>query len=166
MSKNNSDKNLLKGIIAGAVAGIAATFVMSQFQNLTSYLSDSGDSSGGKDEPATVKAAEALSEKILGHELVENEKQTAGVAMHYVMGGVSGAIYGATTEYTDFTKMGFGLPFGSAVWAIADDFIVPALGFSKSPLEYPLSTHAYALSSHMVYGATSEFVRNAVRKAL
>ncbi len=62
--------------------------------------------------------------------------------------------------------MGAGLPFGSAVWAIADDVVVPALGLSKSPTAYPLSTHAYALTSHWVYGLTTELVRKAVRKIL
>jgi hypothetical protein len=43
---------------------------------------------------------------------------------------------------------------------------VPALGLSKSSEEYPLSIHAYALTSHLVYGLTTEVVRRAVRKAL
>jgi len=58
------------------------------------------------------------------------------------------------------------LPFGAAVWAIADEGIVPAAGLSKSPTEYPLSIHAYALASHLVYGLTTELVRRTVRKAL
>ena len=33
-------------------------------------------------------------------------------------------------------------------------------------MEYPLSKHAYALASHVVYGVTSEVVRQVVRKAL
>jgi hypothetical protein len=39
-------------------------------------------------------------------------------------------------------------------------------GFTEGPMAYPLSIHAYALSSHFVYGVTAEVVRRAVRGAL
>lgn len=170
MKAKNADKNLLKGIIAGAVGGLAAAFVMSQYQALTAKMSPEdnkkGKASSAKDEPANVKAAEMISEDVFDHKLGKSEKPSAGEAMHYLMGGVSGAIYGATAELSGVGTFGAGLPFGSAVWAIADDVIVPALGLSRSPTDYPLSTHAYALSSHWVYGLVTEAVRKAVRKAL
>jgi uncharacterized membrane protein YagU involved in acid resistance len=59
-----------------------------------------------------------------------------------------------------------GLPFGTLVWAAADEGLVPALGLSKSPAEYPLSIHAYALASHLVFGLTTEVVRRGVRGVL
>jgi len=40
------------------------------------------------------------------------------------------------------------------------------LGLKKPPTEYPLSEHAYALASHLVYGLTTEMVRGAVRNVL
>jgi uncharacterized membrane protein YagU involved in acid resistance len=49
---------------------------------------------------------------------------------------------------------------------LADEVTLPALGYSKSPMEFPLSTHVYALVSHLVYGWTTEIVRRAVRKVL
>jgi uncharacterized membrane protein YagU involved in acid resistance len=58
------------------------------------------------------------------------------------------------------------LPFGAAVWLIADEGIVPAAGLSKSPAEYPLSIHAYAFTSHLVFGLTAELVRRAMRSVL
>lgn len=164
-----SDKNLLKGIVAGAVGGLVASFVMTEYQALTSKISESDEKKkpqSKKDEPANVKAAEMVSKNVFDHKLQKSEKEPAGDAMHYLMGGVSGAIYGATAEMTGMTTMGAGLPFGSAVWAIADDVVVPALGLSKSPTAYPFSTHAYALTSHWVYGLTTEMVRKAVRKVL
>lgn len=165
MSKNKNEKNLLKGIIAGAVAGLAATFVMTQYQNLAQNFMGEDDSENVED-PSTVKAANLISEKVFDHELVEDEKPFAGQTMHYLMGGVSGAIYGGAAEYTDLAKMGGGFPFGTTVWALADDLIVPALGLSKSPTQIPLSQHAYAISSHWVYGSVSELVRRAIRNAL
>ncbi len=69
-------------------------------------------------------------------------------------------------ELTPFVTIGAGLPFGAAVWLAADEAAVPALGLSESPTEVPLSTHAYALVSHFVYGVTTEVVRRAIRAAL
>ncbi len=163
----NKETNLVKGIIAGAVAGLVATFVMTKYQELSQNLmSDDGGDSKDKDDPATVKAANMITKNVFDHKLEKDEKEFAGQTMHYLMGGVSGAIMGATAEYTDLAKMGGGLLSGTAVWAIADDVIVPALGLAKSPTQTSLSTHAYALTSHWVYGAVSEYVRRAIRNML
>ncbi len=164
----SNEKNLVKGIIAGVAAGLVATFVMTKYQNLTQNLLNgkSEKDAENQEDPATVKAADMITEKVFDHKLEKNEKETAGQVMHYLMGGVSGAIYGATSEYTGLAKMAGGFPFGTAVWTIADDIVVPALGLSKSPAKTSLSTHAYALTSHWVYGAVSEFVRKAIRKQI
>ncbi len=113
-----------------------------------------------------MKAAEAISENVFCHKLEKREKKVAGEAVHYVMGTSSGAIYGAMAELVPFVTVGAGLPFGAAVRLIADEAAVPALGLSKSPTEYPLGTHAYALASHFVYGLTTDIVRRAVRSML
>jgi uncharacterized membrane protein YagU involved in acid resistance len=56
--------------------------------------------------------------------------------------------------------------FGTGLFVAADEVAVPALGLSKSPREYPLSTHLYGLASHLVYGFTAEYVRRGVRRLL
>ena len=170
MKNDKSEKSVWKGIIAGAIGGLVASYVMNEYQALTEKLLPADDgknkSQSKKDEPATVKAAKVISENVLDHKLKKSEKDPAGEAMHYLMGGVSGAIYGATAELTGVTTMGAGLPFGSTVWAIADEVVVPALGLGKSPTDTPLSMQASALTSHWVYGLTAEIVRRAVRKIL
>ena len=137
--------SLLKGAAAGLIGGLVASFVMNEFQSLVSSFSQSKEKSGSKesDEPATVRAAEGISEGVFDHELSKSEKETAGPAVHYAMGATSGLIYGAAAEIAPITTAGAGLPFGTAVWLIADDLAVPALGLSKPMTEYPLSTHAY-----------------------
>ncbi len=167
--KPNDEKNLFKGIVAGAIGGLVASFVMTQYQNATAKFAETESdkkSNQKESEPATVRAAEAVSEKLFDHQLEKSEKEPAGEAMHYLMGGISGAIYGATAELTGAASFAEGLPFGSAVWAIADDVVVPALGLSKPATQYSLATHAYALSSHWVYGLVTEIVRKQIRKAL
>jgi len=60
----------------------------------------------------------------------------------------------------------FGLPLAAALWLAADEAAVPALGLSKSPLDYPLSSHLSALAAHGVYGVTTELARRALRSVL
>jgi len=52
-----------------------------------------------------------------------------------------------------------GVPFGVAVWIVADEIGVPLSGLSKAPMEHPLEDHVSALTAHLVYGATTEVVR-------
>jgi uncharacterized membrane protein YagU involved in acid resistance len=61
---------------------------------------------------------------------------------------------------------GVGIPFGAVFWAVGDEAAVPALGLAKGPTAYPISTHVYALASHLVYGLTAELSRRAVRHVL
>lgn len=159
---------VVKGAVAGLIEGLVASFVMSEFQTLLSKLAEEEKKPKKKkeDEPANVKTAEAISENVFDHQLMKSEKEPAGIAVHYAMGATSGLIYGIAAEVASVTTVGLGLPFGAAVWLVADDIVVPALGLAKPATEYPLSTHAYALSSHLVYGLTTDLVRQGVRKLL
>ena len=182
--------NITKGLAAGVAGGLVASLVMNQFQaiwgkliegesrshgtqSLQQGLPDHGISrelqKRGSDDPddnAAVRAGNAVAELVFDHKLTKPEKEMAGAIAHYAMGVTSGAIYGAVAELVPQTTVGEGLPFGAAVWAIADEAVVPALGLSKPANEYPLSTHVYAFASHLVYGLTTEIVRRNVRRAL
>ncbi len=165
--KQTDANDVLKGAVAGLIGGIAATAVMGGFQALLSSLSDEkNQSKKKKEEPANVKAAEAIAENVFDHRLTKAEREPAGEAIHWAMGSGSGLIYGVASELAPISTIGYGLPFGAMVWLIADDIAVPALGLSKPVTEFPLSTHAYALSSHLVYGLTTDLVRRAVREVL
>ncbi|MDQ3135609.1 MAG: DUF1440 domain-containing protein [Acidobacteriota bacterium] len=182
--------DVLKGLAAGLVAGLAAAWTMNQFQSAWSRLAEGEERSHGaqslqqgspqhgvggelrsegkdsEQDDAAERLANAVSVATLDHELTEGEKETAGTAFHYAMGATSVALYGAVAEIIPEVKAGAGLPFGAAVWLIADEGIVPAVGLSKSPTEYPLSIHAYAFTSHLVFGLTAEIVRRAMRSVM
>ncbi len=182
--------NVWKGLAAGVVGGLVASWTMNQFQALWSKLAEGEERSHGAqsmqqghpqqgigrelqeegkddaEDDAAERLANAISVGLSGRELTENEKDDAGVVFHYAMGATSGALYGAVAEALPLVTTGAGLPFGAAVWVIADEGIVPAVGLSKSPAEYPLSIHAYAFTSHLVFGLTTELVRRAVREAM
>jgi Protein of unknown function (DUF1440) len=194
---NESDaSDVWKGLAAGLIGGLVASWTMNRFQDVWSKLAkgvenwsdnqfqnvwgefgesvdESPDTQGSKPSPTpeveddtTVKAASALSEGLFDHRLTEREKKIAGPAVHYGLGTGVGGLYGAAAEMAPKVTAGRGLPFGAVFWLVVDEGAVPLLGLSKGPTAYPLSTHAYALSSHFVYGLTVEVVRRAVRKAI
>ena len=183
--KGQSEGDVWKGLAAGLVGGLIASWTMNRFQDMWSKLAEefgqsAGQSStrdgggesqqaqgGGEEQTdATVKAASAISEGIFDHKLTKSEKKIAGPAVHYTFGTSVGGLYGAVAELAPEVTAGAGLPFGAAFWLVADETAVPLLGLSKAPTEYPIGTHAYALASHFVYGLTAEAVRRAVRGAL
>lgn len=186
ITNGKAEPDVLKGVAAGLIGGLVASWTMNQFQaawtkategfekphGAQSMQPSEGETAGQASEEnkeqqddATVKAAKAVSEGVFGHELKENEKKTAGAAVHYAFGAATGGLYGAVAEFAPEVTTAAGLPFGAAFWLVADETAVPLLGLSKGPTEYPLSTHAYALASHLVYGVTAEVTRRAVRYA-
>ena len=182
--------NIWKGLAAGVVGGLVASAVMNEFQALWGRLVEAEDGSHGaqslqqgspqrgigrelqergsddEEDDAPERLANAISVGLTGRELTKKEKETAGTALHYAYGTSMGALYGAAAELAPGVTAAGGLPFGATVWVTADEGVEPLLGLSKSPTEYPLSIHAYALASHLVYGLTTEVVRRAVRSAL
>ena len=122
--------------------------------------------SDDEQDDAAERLANSISVGIFNQELTKSGKQTAGTVLHYAYGISMGGLYGAAAELAPIVTTGAGVPYGVVIWLTADEGVVPALGLSKSASEYPLSIHAYALASHLVYGLTIEIVRGAVRRAL
>lgn len=185
MHKAEHNPSVWKGMLAGMAAGLVASWTMNQFQAAWTRITEGQEkphgaqsrqpSDGSSGEPAqdmaeqddaTVETAKAISTKVFGHELEESEKKQAGAVVHYAFGTMSGGLYGALAEVAPQVTTGAGLPFGAAFWLAADEVAVPLLGLSKGPTEYPPSTHAYALASHLVYGVTAEMSRRALRQVL
>jgi putative membrane protein len=182
--------NVYKGVAAGVAGGLVASYVMNQFQSALGKLMENEERSHGAqslqqgspehgigrelaergvDEPdddAAARTGNAVSELVFDHHLTKSEKETVGAVAHYAMGVTSGAIYGAVAEMMPVATTCEGTAFGAAVWLMADEGVVPALGLSRNPTDYPPSIHVYSFTSHLVYGLTTELVRRAVRRAL
>lgn len=161
----------MKGIVAGVAGGLLASFLMEQFQAAWSKISQElnpqpPQKSESKSEPATVQTASAIYGAVAQRKIPEDKKPLAAESVHYAMGAASGAIYGAAAELTPLATVGDGLAFGASVWMLADNIAVPALDLSDSPAKTPITTHIYALASHLVYGVATEAVRRAMRSAL
>jgi len=172
--RKQSNRSAWKGLAAGVVGGLVASWVMDRFQYWWLSFSDRDELSlqqttidpVNQDEPATVKTASVISEGVFNHSLSVKEKEIAGSLVHYAVGTTAGAVYGLAAESTpEVTKL-MGVPFGAVFWMVVDEGALPLLGLAKEPNAYPVSTHAYALASHLVFGLTAEVVRSSVRRAL
>jgi putative membrane protein len=144
------------GLLAGVAAGLVASAAMAAFQNQASKLLPD---EGGDVDPATVKAADLASKAVIGDPVPEPYRDQAGQAVHYIVGGVLGGIYGVLTEYQPAASAGFGSAYGIATSALLDEAAVPAAGLGPAPDETPLATHAYGAASHLVFGVVLEGVR-------
>lgn len=172
--QGHEGNDVLKGMFAGLVGGLVASWTMNQFQAVISKLaqtqqSKKPDMSGNhpedeEQEPATAKAASAISERLFHHKLTKSEKKKAAEAVHYGFGAATGGLYGAIAEAAPASTLCAGTAFGTVVWLVVDEAAVPAFGLSKSAAKYPLSVHLQALASHLVYGLTTEAVRRGIRR--
>jgi putative membrane protein len=173
--KKQNNRSAWKGLVAGVIGGVVASWAMDRFQywwlsfargDDELQLQQTPSKEGNQEEPATVKTASAISEGVFGHSLTVKEKEIAGPLVHYAVGTTAGALYGLAAEYEPELTAVAGVPFGAAFWMVVDEGSLPLLGLAKGPTAYPISTHAYALASHLVFGLTAEVVRSTVRRAL
>ncbi len=161
-------KELWKGALSGAIAGLVASWTMNQFQAGLSKIQNqqSGGTEQGEGEDATMKAANLASKEILHRELSKEEKRKAAPYIHYGFGTIMGALYGIMAEEFPAATSGSGTAYATGVFLVADEGAVTALGLGAKPDKVPLASHASALASHLVYGVSTESVRRGVRAAL
>jgi putative membrane protein len=146
---------------------------MNQFQKVWSATAerlqpeqqDQAKQSEEQGEDATMAVAVKIS-RALGRPLNKEQEKKVGPIVHYAFGALMGGVYGMLAEGAPQIKRGAGIPFGTALFATADEIAVPALGLSRLPTETPLSSHLYGLASHAVYGITTEEVRRHTRNVL
>jgi putative membrane protein len=152
---STAQRSLAKGIIAGLIGGLigtlAKTFAERMFPPRTH----------GEPEPP-----EVLAEQVAGHELDSDTKAVAAEAIHWGFGAAVGAAYGALAEYYPAATAKEGASFGMALEALTHESALPALGLSASPEDQTVRERASEMTSHVVYGVTTETVRGFVRKLL
>lgn len=149
-----------RGLLAGAVAGLIASYAMSQFHSLFQTVEPPPER--GK-EDSTVKTASVVSQTIFHHKLTPQQKKIAGPAVHYGFGASVAAIYGTAVEIAPILRAGWGMPFGVAVWLGAHVITTPALGLSEPVTASDPRREAIEFGAHLVYGTVVEGTRRLLR---
>lgn len=164
--RRGKDGDLVTDMIKGAVAGAVGVWVMDK---VGWYMWNHEDPQALQQErearpdgldPAHVMANRAA--EALGVELTPKQPHPAGVAMHYGLGMVPGALYGALHKRVEGVGAAGGLAYGLGLFLLQDEGLNPIIGTSGTPGEYPWQAHWRGLVSHLVLGA----VTNATVKAL
>lgn len=182
MPRRSYTPSIWRGAIAGAVAGLAGSWAHEQAQVLLSHTTGDGvdaaqratgrphewdarsqDQLSGQSDPATVHAANSVATAVGAGPLPEHAHDEAGPLVHYAFGVGVGAVYGALAERWPAVTAGAGIPFGLAVYAVADQTAMPAFGWSVPGWRRPARAHAYSLASHVAYGALLEATRVLIR---
>lgn len=165
---------IVEGTIKGAIAGAAAAWVMDR---VTWAMYDSADRSSESAEAhrrekeaqvegrAAPQAMVAKAARLAGREPSEEQIYRAGQALHYMMGIVPGAVYGALGERVPAIRAGRGMLYGLALFLTADEGMLPLIGVASRPTKYPLETHWRGLVGHVVVGAMTDAVLGALDEA-
>ncbi len=153
---------IARGILAGAVAGIVASYAMDRFQAAVAPLMP--DAGGG--DPATVQAAEAGAVAVTGRPLPDDAKAAGGQVVHYLFGAGLGIAYGVAAEFRPSVTAGCGTAYALGTATLFDEAAVPALGLGDAPWRAGAATHLYSYLSHLVFGSTAELVRRQVAGTL
>lgn len=153
--------DLGRGAASGAVAGFIASAVMNGFQSVVTPLFQPSSAGG---PPATEVAAQRVSVVVAGARLEDGDRQVGGSAVHYVVGTLTGGLYGALAEVQPGVTRWHGLALGLAAATLVDQIAVPLTGLARPPWRYTLRTHLYGYASHLVFGFVTEQVRKILRE--
>src|SRR5579885_3690310 len=107
-------KSVMKGLVAGMVAGLFATYVKDKFQTVLNQIEEAekkpprtpAPRQPRGEDPSTVKAANAISQKVLHRDLRRKEKEIAGPLVDYGFGAIAGMAYGVMAEVAPATTAG------------------------------------------------------------
>jgi putative membrane protein len=151
----------LKGVIAGAVGGLAGAALMGPLHTAAAKLTKQKPPRG---EDATEKVANTVVKKFTGRKLGRSAKPKGGQIVHFAFGAGMGALYGLLAERFSSVTAGSGALFGMAVYAGAHGLAVPALDLAPSPLEKAPAQEGTELASHIAYGLVTDAVRRVLTK--
>jgi uncharacterized membrane protein YagU involved in acid resistance len=161
------DAGLLGDLIKGAVAGAVAVWVMDRVtwdmydrEPREAYRREKRAQPGGN-YAATNLAIHAAD--LAGVDLPTKRQQyAAGDVVHYGLGIVPGALYGALRRRVPWLGRARGLAYGLLLFVVEDEVANPLLGNTSGPLAYPWQAHWRGLVGHLVLGAVTDTVAGAL----
>lgn len=170
---NDRTHSTARQALAGLAGGLAGAFAMNLFARAVGAARNGREADGaapGHDrvgrgmqppqaegsarDDAAVRVGTAAYETLTGDAPTRKGRSWLGSAAHYGFGAGAGMCYALAASRAPLLRAGFGTLYGTLVWALADEGVVPALGLSRGPRELPAGVHLYSLCGHWIYGAT------------
>ena len=151
---------MIRDALRGALAGAAATWLMDlvttglyEAQPAEVTKAEEAGRPNGRSSVANmvdrIELETGLTVPAARRPAVEN-------AIHYALGIVPGAIYGVARRWVPFARLGSGLAFGLALFALNDEYLNTKLGFAGPFDAYPPEAHLRGLAGHAVLGVGTE----------
>ncbi len=158
------ERGLVRDVGIGAAAGYVGTRVMEMVGGKLYELESEADrqrenevSPGLPYEIAAKKMA-----AIVGWTLTEEHVRQLGMVFHLGLGISWGPVYLILRRAIGLSPVQAGLITGAVLWAVVDEGLTPAMGWSAPNSAYPAATHIRAFLNHGVYGlavaATAEAI--------
>jgi uncharacterized membrane protein YagU involved in acid resistance len=157
---------VIGSLIRGGVAGGVATWLMDR---VTTGIQQQQSREDAERETAvrpngqeSVVNLVQLVERRAGLTLDEGSRSVVVTVVHYGLGVVPGAFYAAARRRMPGLAFGRGLLFGALLFLVNDEFLNTALGTAAPPQAYPASTHFRGLVGHLVLGAVTDVLVDAM----
>lgn len=146
-------------LLDGAVAGVAATWLMGKVTELL-YRKENPRAREREERARQGKtsygtAAEKVA-NLTGESLSDERRKRYGKDIHWMLGAGAGAAYALLRDRVPSAAAAGGLLFGTTFFLLMDEGLVYALGLTPGPSSFPWQTHARGLAGHLAYGAATE----------
>ncbi len=179
--------SVVRSLVVGAAAGLAATIVMDQFLSLAStaqkaiekqkkladgespWLIAHEQAQQEQQQAGQENSTEIVARKIVeaaGKQLSPENRKQAAQAVDYGFGTLMGIVYSVSAEFLPEVASGGGTAFGTLLFLGADELAVPALHLSPPPSKTAPTDHLEHWSAHVVYGGALEITRSLLRRLL
>lgn len=169
MNHASDQGSMMMDALMGAAAGAAAVWVMDRVDWFMFMNEDPKARRQtqevrpeGKD-PAHVMAGQAA--HAMGKEFSNPQQNPAGLAVHYGLGTMPGALYGTMRDRVSGIGAARGVAYGLGLFFLQDEALGAIGGTSARPSQYPWQAHARGFVSHVVYGLVLDSVFGALKKA-
>jgi hypothetical protein len=183
-----TDSEHVNGMLRGALGSLAGLAVMGLYFRASRALSKGGDRGAEgediverqdalddiaipgrqarEDEPATAALGRIAYHAATGHDPDEDSKEKLGQAVHWGYGVLVGGLYGALRPGAAAPDLAAGLGYGTALWVLGDEIMVPLLGLAEGPTAHSIPDHAKALGAHLAFGAATATATQALRRVM
>ena len=161
LNRRHDDASIGKGIVAGAIGGFVASYLMNEFMALWARTANTRES----DRVTTEALTQEMARRTIDRPFTRDELAVAAPIVHYGYGAATGALYGILSEFAP-TNAFAGAAWGTLIWILADEVVMPALGLAEPPRHRWSEARTQAFASHVVYGGATDIVSRAVRSKL
>ena len=160
--------SLVSSLVAGAIAGTAATWLMDAVTTAVQKLQPPNDAERERaawpnGQSSVVNLVDLVADR-LGVRLDERMRATAASVAHYALGAVPGAAYAVLRDRVPGLGSGRALLYGALLWAVNDEYLNTRLGLSGPPAAYPNRTHVRGLIGHLVLGVGTDLGVDMLRR--